>query len=318
MNQSELNTALINASEVGDLATVQVLLQTMSTWDFSERADVHAEDDKALRLAATNGHTEIVQTLLQAGANVSANRYEALRYASSRGHDKIVQILLQADPNIHPNSKSFSLYLAACQGHDKIVRMLLQVGADVHDNNDSSLRYSALYGRTETVQILLQAGADVHANVPASNDGALYNAATNGRAETVLTLLQAGADLRALNAGDLSWIVENSIIFSDRNLSGGRNYTKTIHILLQAGVNPALLSLQDLKKVLTPKFILSLPDAIIARIETSHQEAKEKYNWSEKRFLLKSLSKENSFDSKISLADFYYRPGAPGYYQAIV
>jgi ankyrin repeat protein len=57
-------------------------------------ADVHAEDDLAIRLASVRGHTEVVQLLLNAGADVHARNDEAIRLASKWGRTEVVQLLL--------------------------------------------------------------------------------------------------------------------------------------------------------------------------------------------------------------------------------
>lgn len=76
---------LIKASELGLTKLVKLLLQA--------NADIHAQDDYALKYASHNGHTEVVKILLQAGANIHAQDDQALRYASYYGHAKVVKLL---------------------------------------------------------------------------------------------------------------------------------------------------------------------------------------------------------------------------------
>lgn len=45
-------------------------------------ADIHVENDEALRYAAKNGHLAIVKYLIEHGADVHSNNDQALRYAS--------------------------------------------------------------------------------------------------------------------------------------------------------------------------------------------------------------------------------------------
>jgi len=56
-------------------------------------ANVHANDDEALRLASLYGHKDVVELLLKAGANVHANDNEALRFATEKGYKDIVELL---------------------------------------------------------------------------------------------------------------------------------------------------------------------------------------------------------------------------------
>ena len=57
-------------------------------------ANVHAEDDVALREAAEYGHTPVVDLLLKNGANVHARDDEALRNAAKYGDTSVVELLL--------------------------------------------------------------------------------------------------------------------------------------------------------------------------------------------------------------------------------
>ena len=57
-------------------------------------ANVHGENDDALRWASRNGHTETVKLLLDRGADIHARVDEALRWASYNGHTETVKLLL--------------------------------------------------------------------------------------------------------------------------------------------------------------------------------------------------------------------------------
>jgi len=57
----DVNEQLIKAAKAEDLKAVKTLLD--------RGADIHARNDEALRSAAHNGYLEIVQLLLEMGAN---------------------------------------------------------------------------------------------------------------------------------------------------------------------------------------------------------------------------------------------------------
>ncbi len=61
----------------------------------ADGADVRAENDCAIRMAAYYGHTETVKALTELGADVRAENDEAIRYAAYRGHIEMVKLLAQ-------------------------------------------------------------------------------------------------------------------------------------------------------------------------------------------------------------------------------
>ena len=63
-----------------------------------QEADLHAERDYALRLAAENGHLEVVKYLI----DLHASEDGALRWAAANGRLKVVKYLLErgADSNL--------------------------------------------------------------------------------------------------------------------------------------------------------------------------------------------------------------------------
>lgn len=113
---------LVWASNDGDLNKVIVLLE--------HGANIHADDDKALRLAAENGHLEVVEHLVEHGANVHAKNNEALIGAASNDHWKLVKFLLEK-------------------------------GADVNADDNWALRYAAIKANLEVVEFLIEKGAPI-------------------------------------------------------------------------------------------------------------------------------------------------------------
>ena len=94
---------------------------------------------KALCAASHGGHKEIVQLLLERGANVNAQGGDyvnalSLQAASSNGHKEVVQLLLEggADVNAQGGLYGNALHAASSNGHKEVVQLLLEGGADVN------------------------------------------------------------------------------------------------------------------------------------------------------------------------------------------
>jgi ankyrin repeat protein len=159
----------------------------------------------ALWLAARWGRTEEVRQRLLGGANIDERvgvkiQSTPLQVAVQMGHTDVVQVLLEhgADVSAAFNGNT-PLHLAANYAHAELVKLLFQHGADVSAtdaNGCTPLHKAAKQGHAESVKVLLQHGADVSAT---SNRGlmALHEAAYHGHAEVAKVLLENGADVLA-------------------------------------------------------------------------------------------------------------------------
>jgi hypothetical protein len=132
----------------------------------------------------------------QRQANTDSGRYaDALSVASAKGHEAIVQTLLDAGADVNADD-GMALHAASVGGHDAVIQKLLDAGADVNAGNGVALHAASIRGREEIVQKLLDAGADINAR-----DGiALRVASDEGHKAVVQTLLDAGAEESAVDA----------------------------------------------------------------------------------------------------------------------
>ncbi|KAH0365372.1 purine and uridine phosphorylase, partial [Aureobasidium melanogenum] len=179
-----------------------------------EDADVEEEDEHgktALSWASAEGHSNIVQILLDAGADVNAQgdhcdplqAANPLQAAIRGGHDKIVQMLLDRGACVNGEGGYYypnALQAASSEGHDNIVQMLLDRGADVNaqgGEDGSALQAASAKGHDNIVQMLLNKGADVNAQGGYYYSNALQAASSRGHDNIVQMLLNEGADVNA-------------------------------------------------------------------------------------------------------------------------
>ncbi|HEV2762104.1 MAG TPA: ankyrin repeat domain-containing protein [Pyrinomonadaceae bacterium] len=179
-------TALMRASERGDLRTVRALLR--------KGADVNAKDTfggTALMSAAGRGHLPVVSALLAAGADPNAKGATAhygdfsVLVAALQPENKdwlrIVDALIVAGAEVNPSGTvgRFPLAHAVERRSALMLDALLRRGADVNFKNHAGMTalMAAVVGRSpEMVRHLLARGADAKAR---TNDG-----------ETALSLLR--------------------------------------------------------------------------------------------------------------------------------
>lgn len=103
-------------------------------------ADINAISSvgtSALWRAAYNGHIDEIKFLLRSGLDIDMHGGHALQIAASRGKIEIVQLLVEEGANInyqdfvkHPDKTNTPLHYAALFGHLQITCFLLEKGAD--------------------------------------------------------------------------------------------------------------------------------------------------------------------------------------------
>ncbi|KAM3913542.1 poly [ADP-ribose] polymerase tankyrase-2 isoform 3-T3 [Leptodactylus fuscus] len=218
---------LFEACRNGDVERVRKLV----TADNVNSRDTAGRKSTPLHFAAGFGRKDVVEYLLQSGANVHARDDGGLiplHNACSFGHAEVVNLLLRhgADPNARDNWNYTPLHEAAIKGKIDVCIVLLQHGADPTIRNTDSrtaldlsdpsakavltgeykkdeLLESARSGNEEKMMALL---TPLNVNSHAS-DGRkstpLHLAAGYNRVKIVQLLLQHGADVHAKDKGDL-------------------------------------------------------------------------------------------------------------------
>ena len=142
--------------------------------------------DVALLAAVSAGHTQAVELLIAAGANVDGGDGATLRSASENGHPEVLRLLLDASAD--PDELEVLLVACGC-GRLSVVQVLLEHGVDLRAAHDAALREACACGHADIAQLLIDHGA----NVRAYDNEAIQEASAKGHAHIVQLLLQHGA-----------------------------------------------------------------------------------------------------------------------------
>ncbi|KAK0655664.1 ankyrin repeat-containing domain protein [Cercophora newfieldiana] len=182
--------------------------------------DSDSNDDrtnaKPLPLAAMNGYTECVRTLLEHGADVKAllDGKTALWHAAYNGYIEIARLLLDkdADPNENPEDADPILVAVIGSSLDssvvmELTKLLIEHGARVDQQDvagtwrSNPLSRAAGQNNVELVQFLLDKGSSP--NIGAGlTEIPLYVAAYDGNEEILKLLLKHGADVNIMGSWD--------------------------------------------------------------------------------------------------------------------
>ncbi|EAU37833.1 conserved hypothetical protein [Aspergillus terreus NIH2624] len=188
----------------------------------------------ALQAASGEGHENVVQMLLDRGADINARGSfygNALQTASLQGHSNVVYILLDRGADVNAQGGSFgnAVVAASLQGHEKIVQILLDRGADISARGgyyDNVLQAASYGGHEKIVQILLDRGADINAQ-GGFYGNALQAASYGGHEKIVQILLDRGADINA----------QGGFYGNALQAASDEGHEKVVHILLDGGAD---------------------------------------------------------------------------------
>ena len=210
-------TPLLQAARTGETALIEALLTAGASPTLA-----HPEGETPLMAAARSGKVESVRLLLARGADVNGtDEYQeqsALMWAASEGHLNVVQALLEAgaNPDIkakqtaltqrrhgdHPTGGLTPLMWAVRNGHDDVAEALVKAGADLkatNGDNATATIIAIVNDRLDLAAKLLDWGAD-------PNDGALYFAVDWHDGTT---------DMRMRDGGLLRWDHPNQMTAMD-------------------------------------------------------------------------------------------------------
>ena len=154
-----------------------------------------------LHHAAENGHKDVVEFLLDRGAELNQcnNRgLTPLHFAAKNGHIDVVQLLLDrgADPDSTDKIRLTSLLIGAFKGHVRVVQLLLDRGAEPNTADHigtTALQHASKKDHKSVVQLLLNRGADPN-TADYFGTTALHHASKKNNNSVVQLLLNRGAD----------------------------------------------------------------------------------------------------------------------------
>ncbi|WP_448218545.1 ankyrin repeat domain-containing protein [Endozoicomonas sp. 2B-B] len=158
------NQAFYDACYYGDLDQVERSL--------AEGVNVNAvmtDGLTALMLASINGHTDIVERLINAGAEVNTARNEdggtPLLFAAQENNSDCVKLLINkgADLNAEAKNGATPVSIAAAMGNTDCLKALIEAKANLNTRDEDGV--TALFipvqnNYIECVKLLLNAGAD--------------------------------------------------------------------------------------------------------------------------------------------------------------
>ncbi|XP_023269221.1 ankyrin repeat and death domain-containing protein 1B-like isoform X2 [Seriola lalandi dorsalis] len=164
--------------------------------------------DTPLHLAASNGHLDAVQLLLQSfdtRDEVNMDGETALYQAADNGQEECVLALLEAgcDPDILTMAKCSALHPVSERGDTSIVQIVLEYKAFTDFQNQhlaAPLHLAVKNSHIPVIHSLLDAGCNINVTDKRSRT-AMHLAAELARIEVVEMLLKAGLDLTLRDRG---------------------------------------------------------------------------------------------------------------------
>ncbi|XP_044284866.1 ankyrin repeat domain-containing protein 16 isoform X2 [Varanus komodoensis] len=257
------DTLLHYAARHGQLSILRWLVEA-----FDVDVELLNHDYKQpLHEAASMGHTDCVLYLLNRGAAVDCLKkadWTPLMMACTRRNLEVIQVLVQrgANPLLKNKDGWNCFHIASREGDPRVVRYLLDVSPSIWDTESkikrTPLHTAVMHGRLEVVEVLLDRcryepdskdKCGVTPFMDAVQNGHLAVARLlldkhkEGHAGTIKTLLSLGADLNAKDGKNRTAL----------HMACARQNAECVQLLLQAGLRDSPDSTGTLARQLAKK-----------------------------------------------------------------
>jgi len=199
----------------------EVAVSTFVAAGMSPNVKEPSTGGSALISAATRGDLEMVNTLLQSGADVNQTdekRFTALLRALQNDREEIANILVarpELDVNAQGEGGANALISFVARQREPAVQDLLNRGANVNlpdSEGDTALNIAVQRGNIKIVELLLSKGADPNIKNKLGGTPLMW-AGVFGRKEIAQILLDKGADPRAKDVDGMTaaaWAAKNN------------------------------------------------------------------------------------------------------------
>lgn len=241
-----------------------------------DKASPDAQGLQMIHHAASNGHVDVLELLLERGAaafiNARVDVDPLLHLAARGGHDQAVSFLctgklFQANVNFRAWKDGCSaIHYAAQCGHAKVISVLHKSGANidaVDNQGNTALFYAVQGGHARTISLLCDYGASF--NFGSCN--ALVEAACRVRVDIVSLLCKRGASVHVNVDTRVSPLIEatklgntevvrillhygaevevrsTTVYWTPLHIAANRNYKEILGLLLEKGADRQALTM---------------------------------------------------------------------------
>lgn len=195
-----------------------------------------------LQLAASNGRYEVVEELLDCGANMfekEINGYTPLHAAAQYGRTNVVELLIargayigdRAEKGFTPTHLAAQSCSAAPEDRLATVTLLLDRGANIREVDDfkyTPLLWASQQGNVEIISLLLDRGSDIHEKDKHGRTSFML-AALKGHRNVVKLLIERGSEINTREVISESSALHHASCYS---------HTDVMELLIDSGLDP--------------------------------------------------------------------------------